>query len=233
MIIDVNLIQNLLLGVFAVAVLGAIVFSIKNGFKKEKHIEHQEEKPISGYKNIIKEAHVQAKSLLYETTVEAASIISGAKRTNEHAEEQLDKVMHSMAAEDIHLLKTTTQEYDKNYQKNLESVQQQIGQVTQEALDNTKKAYDERLEKFTDELLASGLSTQTIVDKKTAELLLKADSEIAEYKKAQLEAAGEQVKNLVEKAYRDILRTTIPPNIHQDLIIKALDNAKKDGMFKL
>ncbi len=69
--------------------------------------------------------------------------------------------------------------------------------------------------------------------KKTAELLEVAESEIAEYKKAQLEKVEEQVSKQVEKVFRDVLRLSIPPSVHQELIIKSLEDAKREGLLKL
>ena len=235
MIIEIDLIQNFLLALTVVCFTIGIALLIRASVKKAPTPPEQKEDDdkIRGYNKILTNAHKHAGSLLQEATIEAGKIISGSKQTNEQIKEQLDKVLQSIAAEEIHALKIATDTYETDYQKQLQTIQEQMHQQTQESIQNTKKNYEEKLDKFTGELLKSGLSTQEIVDKKTTELISVVEKEIAEYKQTQLEKIDEEVKKLLEKVYRDVLRISIPENVHQDLIIKSLEEAKKDGMFKL
>ncbi len=238
MIIESGLIQNFLLAASFAALFAAITFMFMRVFKKEDKPDKTDIKPtekqsLSTYKKVLSTAHKHAKTLLFDTTVEAVNIIAGTKQTNEHMEEQLDKVLQSVAVKEIHTLKTSTDSYENDYQKQLQTIQEQMHQQTQEAIENTKKSYEEKLDKFTNELLRNGLSTQELVDKKTSELLSVAEKEVAEYKKNQLAKIDDEVKKMLEKVYRDVLRISIPENIHQDLIIKSLEEAKRDGLFKL
>lgn len=233
MIIELSLIQNFLLAlgiVASVVVLGFVIHSI---FKKHKQIKTEEPDLETGYKKLLKTANRHAKSILYETTVESANILTGARKTNEKMEENLDKVLQSIALKDIQSLKQTSGSFEKEYQQRLKNIQEQIDQTTKQALIDTQKIYSEKLSEFTNGLLKNGLATQETIDKKTAELLSVTESEIAEYKKSQFEKIETDAKKLLEKVYKDVLRTSIPQNIHQDLILKSLEQAQKDGIFKL
>jgi F0F1-type ATP synthase membrane subunit b/b' len=191
------------------------------------------EEDITRYKKIINAARQHAKSLLFETTLEAGKILSETKKTNEHMEEDLNKVLHKIAAEDIHTLKSTTQEFDHNYQQSLTNIQTQMQNALNEMIENTRKSYDQKLDEFMQNIIKNGLSSQSEVNKKTAELLIAAEAEIEEYKKTKFAQVDDQVNQLLQKVYRDVLRISMPENVHQDLIIKSLEQAKKEGMFKL
>ncbi|HSW47688.1 MAG TPA: hypothetical protein VLG67_01275 [Candidatus Saccharimonadales bacterium] len=253
MIIEIGLIQNFLLAVIVVAAFSLAIILIRNLFKRKPADVPVDMHPIDGsnnrvhqhatddqikiddkaYRNIIKTAQKHAKNILNHTTAAATEILANSKQTNENLEGELDKILQQIAARDIHELKNATGTHEAEYQKHLQSTQQDLLKATKDTIEATKKTYQEKLDQFTSELIKSGLSTQDLVDKKTKELLTVADQEIADYKKAQLGKVDDQIKKLLEKVYRDVLRIGIPENVHQDLIIKSLDEAKKDGLFKL
>jgi len=233
MIIEFTLIQNFLLAIGIVSLAVVVGFVINKIIIKHKIIKEEEPDLKTGYKKIINTANRHAKTILKQTTIEAANILTGTRQTNEKIEENLDTVLQSIAQKDIQSIKETTGNFDKEYEERLKYIQEQMDQVLQEVIVNTQKAYNERLDKFTSDLLKDGVATQVTVDKKTAELLSAAETEISEYKKSQFEKIETDAKNLLEKVYRDVLRVSIPDTIHQGLIVKSLEEAKKDGLFKL
>lgn len=249
MIIEFNLIQNFVLAAIAVGFVVAVGAIIKNIFSKKrtavsneankstselaKNPEIKKSREFTDYNKIIKHAQKHAHSILRAATIEASNILTGTRKTNEHVEEKLDKVFQDIAAADIHSMKSTTGQFDKEYKEALGNFHLQMQQSTTEALQNTQNRYNEKIEEFTQDLLKKGLSTQEIIDKKTAELLSIAESEITEYKKNKIATIDEQVNNLLQKVYRDVLRISMPENVHQELIIKSLEEAKKDELFKL
>ncbi|HVF69455.1 MAG TPA: hypothetical protein VNA13_02715 [Xanthomonadales bacterium] len=253
MVIEVNLIENFILATVVVGLLAVFAIFVKNALKK-KHVgeaennmpnhesdlshvakspEDQKNMDNPDYMDIIKAAQKHAEDLLEETTRAASEMIAGGKQTNEHIEAQMDKVLQKIAADDIHSLKTTSSQFDREYKETLQDIQKQLQDAAYQAVENSKNTYNEKIETFTKELVKNGLSMQTTVDKKTAELLAKTESEIEEYKKSKLNKVDEEINTLVQKVYRDVLRTSIPENAHEEMIVKSLEEAKKDGMFKL
>lgn len=262
MIIELNLLENFLLALFVVLSLGVVIFAAKKLFDSKPHSgkkaapsektetlpespradtinthqlerERATEEESENYEKLLRVGRRHAKSLLYETAREAGRILKGTKQTNEHMDEHLDKVLHSIAANDIHTLKTATSNFDQDFQKNLATIQTQMQETMHTMMEETKKRYDERLEEFMQELMKKGAASQSETDKKTAELMSKAEEEIAEYRKAKLSQADEEVTKLVQKVYRDVLRVIMPESVHEELIVKSLEQAKKDGIFKL
>lgn len=231
--LQIALIQNFLIAVGLVSSVVVIIYLIHNLLKKHKQITSEEPDLATGYKKILKTANHHAKAILQETTIEASNILSGTRNTNEKITENLDAVLQSIAKSDIQSLKGTTQNFEKEYNEKINTMQQQIDQALAEVLANTQKAYNDKLDKFTGDLLKTSTSTQETVDKKTAELVAKAQSDIEEYKKEQIQKIETDAKTLLEKVYKDVLRKSIPENLHKELILNSLEEAKKDGLFKL
>ena len=61
----------------------------------------------------------------------------------------------------------------------------------------------------------------------------KAQIEIAEYKKHQLSKIDQSMNDVLLKVSGSILGKVIPIRDHQQLIIDALEQAKKEGMFQI
>lgn len=231
MIVEIGLLQNFLLALGIVSFVVIVAFIAIKLLKKHKEIEKTEPNLSTGYKKLLKTANKHAKNVLTQTTIEAANIITGARATNEKLEENLDHVLQGIAQKDIQTLKDTTTNQEKNYQAHLQEIDTKVEELTNDIIENTKKAYDEKLDKFTKDLLLGGLSTQETVDKKTAELLNAAQIEIEEYKKSQFGKIDSDAQKMLEKVYKDVLRVTIPESLHKELILKSLEDAKRDGIF--
>lgn len=231
MIVEIGLLQNFLLALGIVSFVVIVAFIAIKLLKKHKEIEKTEPNLSTGYKKLLKTANKHAKNVLTQTTIEAANIITGARATNEKLEENLDHVLQGIAQKDIQTLKDTTTNQEKNYQAHLQEIDTKVEELTNDIIENTKKTYDEKLDKFTKDLLLGGLSTQETVDKKTAELLNAAQIEIEEYKKSQFGKIDSDAQKILEKVYKDVLRVTIPESLHKELILKSLEDAKRDGIF--
>ncbi len=231
MVFEFNSLINLIVTIAIFAVLIAIILFIYEVLKKEREFQNKEKDTLGKYNDILQKAHNHAKSILYETTVAAGNILIDSRKTNEKIEENLDHVFQQVAARDIHSVKQVSAEYEKEYRDHLETIQVNMEEVTKGALNDLEAKYKEQIDKFTSDLLANGILAQQEVGQKTAAIMTKAESEIEAYKKLKLEKIDQDAEKLLKRVYRDVLRMSIPQNVHQDLIIKALDDAKKDGIL--
>lgn len=211
---DFNLIQFFLMGIGLFTATVAFVLIIL-----EYHKEKKQNKKIIQNTN--------------EIGLIEGSLLQNVKETSTQMESDVDKILHKIAAIDIKSMKESTNSFESSYAKELEDLNQQLHKLTSDAVQNTQKTYTDKLNSFIDELVKGGLSTQTMVDKKTAELLAISDQEISEYKKRRMEKIDQEVKELLDKVYRDVLKSSIPESLQNELILKSLEDAKRDGLFKL
>lgn len=231
-IIEFNLIKIFLIAVAVVAIPTIVFLALNRHPKKEKKTV-EEEVTIARYNKILNKAHKHARILLSNASVAAGTLISESKRTNENMEEDLDRVMQSIAQKNIHSIDTTSKNYEKNYEQKLEEIQHQIYENTKTMIQNTQNNYNQVLEQFTAELLKEAANSREQIDKKTKDQLALIDEDIEKYKKRKLEAVDQQVEKLIEKTYKDVLKRSIPEDLDRELIVKSLEDAKKEGMFKL
>lgn len=254
MTIEINAIYNFLVSLFFVTSAFMLGMIFKNKLKSPGKLHgdsHQESSsaqnpnhPASDYKasgiqtpnpyqKALEETHNQAKILLNEASESALAMIAGSKKTNEHAEENLDRILSQIAASDIRSLKETTENFEKEYKEVLKNLELEMQKVSAQIVETAKTQYEQNLNEFLKTLLKNGTATQEAVDKKTAELISIAEADIAEYKKQKMTTVDEEIRKIVQRVYKDVLRESIPENLHKDLIMKSLEEAKRDELFNL
>ncbi len=64
-----------------------------------------------------------------------------------------------------------------------------------------------------------------------ANMLLKAEKEVEDYKKNRVEQVDEQVRDIVFRAAKEVIGRSISFSEHEDLVNKALERAKKEKIF--
>ena len=72
-----------------------------------------------------------------------------------------------------------------------------------------------------------------MMDEKTRDLLVQAEKDIAGYKQAEIEKVDKAILVLVQKTYQNLLGENIPPEINRDMILKALEKSKQEGLFDI
>jgi F0F1-type ATP synthase membrane subunit b/b' len=106
--------------------------------------------------------------------------------------------------------------------------------------DNLEKGAEEHFENFSKlindqvKTLATHTAAQEdAISKQVSSLIVEAKEEIDRYKKSRLENIDEAVADLIERVSKDILNRTIRIEEHEDLVWKALESAKNEGIFEL
>lgn len=64
-----------------------------------------------------------------------------------------------------------------------------------------------------------------------ANMLIKSEKEVEEYKKNRLAQIDEQVRDIVFRAAKEVIGRSISFSEHEDLVNKALERAKKEKIF--
>ncbi len=215
------------------SVLGAIALFIYTVLRKEHEFQERQKSTFTQYEEIIKKANREAAEIMEKATIAAQFVLTQTKGTNENLEKDYDQVIQKIAEKQIHSLNQDASGLKKGYEDKLLQVEKTIDQNTTQMIHNTANNIDKQLAIFTQNLISHSTKSAQAVDEKTKDMIEQAESEIAEYKKIKLEKIDGAIMQLLQKTYHDILGRSIPPNIHQEMILEALEKAKKEGVFEL
>lgn len=233
MIISVQGLLPIITIIGVLAILGAIALFISHVLKKEHEFQEKEHALFGQYEDIIKRAHQEATDLLDKTVTTSEQLLSQTKGTNEQLATDFDKILHKIAEKQIQALNTEASELKKGYQDKVMQMESTIDQNTRSMIQETETNLDKQMAAFSQNLMTEASKSQQLMGEKTREMLAQVEVEVTEYKKGKLHAVDQQILQLIQKTYKDILGKSIPPEIHRELILEALEKSKKDGLFTL
>ncbi len=224
---------NTLLSLIAIIILICATIFIYIILKREEKYIHSKDQDKSTYDSVLSDAKDHAKSLLSDTGKAAANLLNDSRKTNEQIEIQTDKILQSIAEKQIHNMKSATSGFEKDYESELQKTKQEMYQTMQKMIQDIQNNYQKSLEEFTSELSSGSAKTQEIIEKKRKELMNQVEKDVEEYRKSQLDKIDSQTSALVKKVYLEVLKKSIPDTLHHELIVKSLEDAKKDEILKL
>ncbi len=185
------------------------------------------------YDNKRTKHHREAAQLLEKTMLASQHLLGEAKATNENLEGNFDKVLQMIAQKQIQSLNTEAAVLKKGYEEKVGRMESTIDQNTQQMIKGAEGTLEKQLATFTQTLMDHTSKSEQMVTEKTKEMLEEVEEEVAKYKSDKIAKVDKTILELIQKTYKDILGKSIPPNIHQELILEALEKTKKDGMFDI
>lgn len=233
MVINVPIVIAVVSIIGALSVLGAIALFIYTVLKKEHEFQEKQKRTFTEYEDIIKKAHDEAKQLLEKTMSASQHLLTEAKSTNENMEKDFDKVLQTIAQRQIEALNKEAGVMNKGYQDKVSRMESTIDQNTQAMIQGAESTLQNQLTNFTQTLMAHTTKSEQMVNEKTQELLTEVQEQVELYKQEKMAKVDQAILELIQKTYKDILSKSIPPNIHKELILEALEKTKKEGLFDL
>lgn len=224
---------DFLLAYISIIVLAAMALFIYIIFQKEQQFQTEEKKGFANYKKILQHADARARSIVDRAVVTSSSVLDKNEQTNEHLEENLDKILQGIAAKQISAINQESEQTRKEYEAYLKSIVSQIHDERDKITMMTQQHLDQSFQEFTKALQQTTSTMQKSLDSRMETLFAQAQNEITSYKALQMKAVDKQVSSLIEKTYEKVLRKSLPDAIHHDLIMQAFEEAKSESLFTL
>jgi hypothetical protein len=231
MIITVPSIMTAISVLGVLSILGAIALFIHHILKKEHEFQEKERATFTQYEIIIKRAHEDAAALLEKATQTSQTLISQTKTTNERLASDFDKILQQIAQKQIEAMNSEAETLKHGYQNKVNQMQSTIDQNTNTMIQTTEVNLDKQLALFTQSLMSHATKSEQIISQRTQEMLQKIELELETYKKTKMQNVDQEILQLIQKTYQEILGRSIPPTVQRELILEALEKSKKEGLF--
>lgn len=215
------------------SILGAVALFIHHVLKREHEFQEKERATFSQYEDIIKRAHDEANDLLDKTVTTSEHLLANVRGTNETAAADFDKVLQAIANKQIQAINHEAALLKKGYENKITQMETTIDHNTENMLQNAEVNLDKQLATFTQNLMVHATKSEEIIGTKTQEMIGQIEAEVNEYKKKKMATADAAIMQLIQKTYQEILGRIVPPDVNQELILKALEKSKKEGVFEL
>lgn len=233
MIITVPSIMTTISVLGVLSILGALALFIHHVLKREHEFQEKEKATFGQYEEIIKRAHEQAADILDKTVTTSEHLLSNVHGTNETIATDFDKVLQALAQKELQAINHEAAMLKKGYETKITQMETTLDQNTTSMLQNTVANLDKQMATFTQNLLNNTSKSEQMLGTKTQEMLGQIEAEMNDYKKKKIAAADQEIYQLIKKTYQEVLGKTLPPDVNQELILKALEDTKKEGVFTL
>jgi hypothetical protein len=201
-----SIVANMMMFVF----VGYYIMTLRG---KEKELDKLRSKIDGDYHQVVDNALAKERKILDDATAEADKVISDARNISKTSTDEVNKALQEMVVGIQSKAAEEANAFMANYQTSLKQLSSQslgdFQNVAKELNGNLKKQVDE----FQKTLLP-GLQ-----------------KELSEYKQSKMEQAEQIVKRVVLKSSQEILNKAMSLEDHQEIVIAALEKAKKEGVF--
>jgi len=208
---------------FGILLVGVIItyFWLIRKYLSLEHSKAQNQADLNAQsQKLIQDAQTSANQIVKDATIKAEAIIKGAQEIDINQQQVIAKALEAQS-----------QKYADVYQQSLKSIEQQIRLAVKDAPEDIKKGIQAQINLVGQELSKDlvGTQSQFKVAMDTAYKNMLADLE--NYKKAKMVKVDESITEAIEEIAKEVIARSIPVEDHEELILKSLEQAKKEGLF--
>ncbi|OGH23306.1 MAG: hypothetical protein A2958_00045 [Candidatus Levybacteria bacterium RIFCSPLOWO2_01_FULL_38_13] len=213
--------------------LWVMVISYSQLLKKMNSYQRQADdlKKQINYKEsrIIDEAREKAREIIDEALEKAQRVISESQSTNSQAKKMLDDALEALIKHQISYFEKASQDFLNEYRRELGALKQRSVQIARNVSEDIGKHTLEEVQDFDSILQKETIAAQKIVEDKIEDQYSGAQKEVEEYKNEMMKKAEEEIYKILENVSKIALGKGLSLQEHEQLIIDALEKAKKAG----
>lgn len=221
--------------ILAVVLLLFIVFFTRNVHKLQeveemnRNLKNQlTEKPIK----LLEKAHEQSLEIIEQANKHANDILTNTKAYESTSDTAIKERLENLEKDQSAIFAKASDEMKTAYQNMLTQIQEQdintIKSMTKDIQSDVLADFQE----FRDDLEKETINSQKLVKEKVDEEYLTIEKELQDYKKQKYQKLDEDIYKILYRVSEEVLSQVIPIDKHKQLVIEALETAKKEQVFK-
>jgi len=205
---------------------------IKKINSQKKELEDLTNQIYDKESEVLKNARSKAETIINEAILKAQEIITNSNNLNSQSKKTLDEAFETLMKHQTGYFEKASQDFLEEYKNELEILKQKNIEI----LKNTSKSIEEdtlkEVEDFDSIIEKETIGSQKIVQEKIEKDYARVQKEVDEYKVQMINKVDEQIYKIIQEVSKLVLGKSLSLQEHEQLIIDALDQAKKDGLTK-
>lgn len=200
-------------------------------FKIQKQKKILDGSNIHGSSEIIEKAQKQANAIVEKAVASAKNILFETEYVKQDMAKEMQDSLSKVAEESVKLVQGRSTESEKEFRSVVDEIKAEFANQASAKLSAIEKVAVDETNDFKETLRRETVGSQAYVGKKIGEDFQAVQGELLEYKKAKLAEIDNNISAITKQVVEEALGASITLPLHEDLIIKSLENAKKTGMF--
>jgi len=237
MTIDPLVFFDLVIALFVLALsLAAMALSYSQMLKKfnayQKEADELMDKVHKNEADLLEDARIKASKIVEDANEKAAEIIGSGNNINAQSRKTLDEALDTLLKHQTSYFEKASADFLEAYKRELESLKQKNIDIVKNVSKDIEEHTVKEVEDFDNILQKETFSAQKIVGDKIEKEYSSAQKDAENYKNEMLRKAEDEIYKILQNVSKLTLGKSIPLADHEQLIIEALEKAKKDGISK-
>lgn len=180
----------------------------------------------------IEDAQKQANSIVEKAVESAKHILFETEYLKQDITKEMQDSLSKVAEETIKMVQGRSAESEKEFRVVVDEIKQEFAKEATEKLAGMQKIAIDETTDFKEMLMRETVGSQVFIGNKIYEDFGMVKDQIEAYRQDQMKEVEKQINGIIKKVIEDVMGASITLPIHEDLVLKSLENAKKTGFFK-
>lgn len=228
--------MNLQLFIFilliAILLLFYLVLYLLFKLQKQNRILKQPQENYGTSLEIIENAQKQANTIVEKAVESAKHILFETEYVKQDIAKEMQDSLSRVAEESVKLVQGHSVESEKEFRAVVDEIKAEFAKEASLKLSAIEKVAVEETNDFREILRRETIGSQSYIGKKIGEDYAAVQNELSEYKKAKMADIDKNINAIAKQVVQETLGASISLPLHEELIIKSLENAKKTGFFR-
>lgn len=199
--------------------------------KKEKELHDREHAILVTGSKLIDHAQNRANDILETAADKAKQTLMETQFVKADISKELSKALQEVSEATVQKFKDQSGEFDKQYRNLLEQMKQEYAANARGTISLLDKAVTKEIEDFRKILKDETVTSQEVLNKDVTEAFDQAKKEIENYKREKMKEADTHINQVLDQILAEVLHKTLTTQDHQALVMQALEQARREGVF--
>ncbi len=200
-------------------------YHTQEGNEKQKLPEEVEAR------HILSNANREAVEIIRMATEKALEILQSAESVKESTTSSLAKELTAVAQQHKQYLESASLKYVETYEHMAEQAQEEYLSTLHEASQVMAGDAKRTLDMFETFLKDQTIGYKQQMEKKIEDLRNNVNEQVNEYKKEKLKRIDKSINEIIISVAKIVIGHSLNVKEHNELVLKALEEAKKEGFF--
>lgn len=194
-----------------------------------KHLQSQlSEKPVK----LLENAHEKAQEIIEQANKHATEILASSKVYEDNSNASLKEKLSELEKDQAAVFASASSEMKTAYQDMLSQIQEQDLNALKSMTKDIQSDVLSDFKEFRESLEKETINSEKIVKEKIDEEYLAIEKELQDYKKQKYQKIDQDIYKILYRVSEMVLSQGITFDNHKQLVLEALETAKKEQVFK-
>lgn len=218
-------------GLLLVALV-AVYLKLTGKYLSLREKRQKENLKLSGEVNKrLETAQKTSEQILINARIKAQEIIKRSLTIGEEQKERLSRDLEKISQDGAERYRRTIEESLEQVKVQIETLSRQMSDFSKKSVNQITAQVEEQNALFRNAARGEIEKLQTVLSQTVEAERKKVEEELSQYKRSRLDEINRMVIEAVRIVSKDVLGKTIPLQDKKDLVKKALERAKKEGII--